>query len=74
MPLLNYTRHGIPKSRPIGEELADSAAGYYACVSYVDAGGLMLDALEKAGRNTIVIVWGDHGWHLGDMDGAGHEL
>jgi iduronate 2-sulfatase len=29
----------------------------------------MLDALEGAGirDNTIVVVWGDHGWHLGDM-------
>lgn len=65
------TRHGIPKSGPIGEELARTLLhGYYACVSYVDAQvGLMLDALEKNGmrENTIVIVWGDHGWHLGDM-------
>lgn len=65
------TRHGIPKSGPIGEELARTLLhGYYACVSYVDAQvGLMLKALEDAGirDNTIVIVWGDHGWHLGDM-------
>jgi len=29
----------------------------------------MLDALNKAGErdNTIIILWGDHGWHLGDM-------
>jgi hypothetical protein len=32
------TRHGIPKSGPIGEELAKTLLhGYYACVSYVDA-------------------------------------
>jgi len=65
------TRHGIPKSGPIGEELARTLLhGYYACVSYVDAQvGLMLKALEDAGirDSTIVIVWGDHGWHLGDM-------
>ena len=65
------TRHGIPKSGPIGEELARTLLhGYYACVSYVDAQvGLMIDALEQAGvrDNTIIIVWGDHGWHLGDM-------
>lgn len=42
---------------------------YYACISYVDAQiGKVLDALEQSGQadNTIVILWGDHGWHLGD--------
>ncbi|MDI9603888.1 MAG: sulfatase [Bacteroidota bacterium] len=42
---------------------------YYACISYVDAQiGKVLDALEKSGQadNTIIILWGDHGWHLGD--------
>jgi arylsulfatase A-like enzyme len=43
--------------------------GYYACVSYVDAQiGKLLDELEKTGldKNTVVVLWGDHGWHLGD--------
>lgn len=43
--------------------------GYYACVSYVDAQiGKVLDALEQQGlaTNTIVILWGDHGWSLGE--------
>ncbi|MDA9961529.1 sulfatase [Opitutales bacterium] len=65
------TRHGIPKKGPIGPELAKTLLhGYYACVSYVDAQvGLMLEALDEAGirENTVVVVWGDHGWHLGDM-------
>ncbi len=65
------TRHGIPKKGPIGPELAKTLLhGYYACVSYVDAQiGLMLDALDEAGirENTVIVVWGDHGWHLGDM-------
>lgn len=42
---------------------------YYACVSYIDAQvGKVLAELEKQGLadNTIVVVWGDHGWHLGD--------
>jgi arylsulfatase A-like enzyme len=42
---------------------------YYAGVSYVDAQiGKVLAELKRAGldKNTIVIVWGDHGWHLGD--------
>lgn len=42
---------------------------YCAAVSYVDAQvGKVLDELERLGlaENTIVVVWGDHGWHLGD--------
>jgi arylsulfatase A-like enzyme len=43
--------------------------GYYAAVSYMDAQvGRVLAALEDQGLagNTVVILWGDHGWHLGD--------
>ena len=44
--------------------------GYAAAVSYVDAQiGKVLDELDRLGlsANTIVVVWGDHGWHLGDL-------
>lgn len=43
--------------------------GYYAGVSYTDAQiGKVLDALDRSGmaKNTIVVLWGDHGYHLGD--------
>ena len=43
--------------------------GYYAAISYVDAQILqLLNELERLGirKNTIVVLWGDHGWHLGD--------
>ncbi len=43
---------------------------YFACVSYMDAQvGKVLDALQASGKadNTIIILWGDHGWHLGDL-------
>lgn len=43
--------------------------GYYAGVSYVDAQiGKVLEALERNGlaENTVVVLWGDHGYHLGD--------
>jgi arylsulfatase A-like enzyme len=42
---------------------------YWSSVSYVDAQiGKVLDALKEKGlaKNTIVVLWGDHGWHLGD--------
>ena len=65
------TRAGIPKTGPLGDDLSRTLKhAYLACVSYVDAQiGLMLGALEDAGvrDNTVIIVWGDHGWHLGDM-------
>ncbi|MBN2513774.1 MAG: sulfatase [Sedimentisphaerales bacterium] len=42
---------------------------YYACVSYVDALiGRLLNELKTLGLddNTIVVLWGDHGWLLGE--------
>ena len=42
---------------------------YYACVSYTDMQiGKLIQELDRLGLsdNTIVVVWGDHGWHLGE--------
>ena len=42
---------------------------YAACITYVDSLiGQLLDKLEKLGlrKRTAVILWGDHGWHLGE--------
>jgi len=69
---------GIP--RPI-EKMDDDLArtlirGYRACVSFSDANiGKVLDALERTGQrdNTIIILWGDHGWHLGENSLWGKE-
>ena len=47
---------------------------YLASVSYADAQiGRILDALEASGHadNTIVVLWGDNGWHLGEKDITG---
>ena len=48
--------------------------GYYASVSYVDALlGDLIAHMKKIGiyENTIIIVWGDHGWKLGDHNSWG---
>lgn len=42
---------------------------YAACVSYIDAQiGQVLEALKQDGLedDTVVVLWGDHGWHLGE--------
>jgi iduronate 2-sulfatase len=64
---------GIPKG---GGHIPDDLArqlkhGYYASISYMDAQlGKVLDELEKSGlaQNTIIVLWGDHGWKLGEHD------
>ncbi|MDD3489366.1 MAG: sulfatase [Paludibacter sp.] len=43
--------------------------GYYASISYMDAQvGKVVDELKRLNmlENTIIVLWGDHGWHLGD--------
>ena len=43
--------------------------GYMACVSYIDKLiGDILSELKKLelDQNTIIVFWGDHGWHLGE--------
>jgi len=58
----------IPQEGPVSDEQArELIRAYYACISYIDAQlGKMLDALESQGLrdNTMVILWGDHGYHL----------
>ncbi len=64
-------RDGIPKKGNFDPELKRTLKhAYLACISYVDAQiGRMIKALEDAGvrENTVIIVWSDHGYHLGDM-------
>ncbi len=52
------------------EEARRTRHAYFACVSYIDAQiGKVLDELKRLNldQNTIVALWGDHGWHLGDL-------
>ncbi|WP_159951666.1 sulfatase [Polaribacter septentrionalilitoris] len=66
--LRNY--ENIPKKGHLPDDLAKELIhGYYACVSYIDAQiGLVLDELKRLELedDTIVVLWGDHGWNLGD--------
>ena len=62
---------------PAGDEAEFSPAlkrqlihGYYAAASYVDAQiGKVIDELDRTGlaEDTIIVLWGDHGFHLGDL-------
>ena len=59
-----------PKTGPIPKENQQRVRqAYFACVSYIDAQiGRVLDELDRSGlsENTIVILYGDHGYHLGE--------
>ncbi|MGI9519256.1 MAG: sulfatase [Pirellulaceae bacterium] len=60
----------LNKTRPLSaDDAVQAKRAYLACVRYVDRQvGRVLDALKRNGLhdNTIVVVWGDHGWHLGE--------
>jgi arylsulfatase A-like enzyme len=68
--LRKYTN--IPTDKNI--EIPDSTQkklihGYYACVSYVDEEiGKLINHLKKIDiyENSIIVLWGDHGWQLGE--------
>lgn len=60
---------GVPEGRLPDDYQRELIHGYYACISYVDEQvGKLITALEKAGvaDSTTIVLWGDHGWHLGD--------
>ena len=60
----------VPRRGPVSDEMAHNLIrGYCACVSFTDAQiGRLLDGLKRLGLadNTIVVLWGDHGWQLGE--------
>jgi len=60
----------IPEEGDLLEDKArELIRGYYACTTFIDAQvGRLLDELERLGlrENTVVCLWGDHGWQLGE--------
>lgn len=62
---------GIPQTGNVEEETAlKLIRGYRACTSFMDAQvGRVLRTLEELGltENTIIVLWGDHGYHLGEQ-------
>ena len=70
---------GLKMAKPQGDHAKfrksdrwqDAVQSYLATIAYVDMNvGRLLDALEKSPQrdNTIVVLWGDHGWHLGEKE------
>ncbi len=62
----NKVKKGVPLPEDKQRQLIH---GYMAAVSYIDAQlGKILDEYERLGldKNTIIVLWGDHGYHLGD--------
>ena len=63
------------KPVPVKGEISPALArklthGYYASTSYVDAQiGKVLSSVDQLGltENTIIVLWGDHGFHLGEL-------
>jgi arylsulfatase A-like enzyme len=65
------TYHGTPKGSVPPEFARQLKHGYYAAISYTDAQiGRVLDELDRLGlrENTVIVLWGDHGWKLGEHD------
>ncbi|MEX2214993.1 MAG: sulfatase [Phycisphaeraceae bacterium] len=70
---------GVKIARPEGDHAAvtqndqwkQAVQGYLASITFADAQlGRLLEALDKspAKDNTIIVLWGDHGWHLGEKE------
>lgn len=68
---------GIKMAKPEGDHAAilkanrwrDAIQGYLAAITYCDAMiGRLIDALDNSvyKNNTLIVFWGDHGWHLGE--------
>ena len=55
------------------DTLLSATQAYYACVSFIDeAVGRLIEAVDQSGQgdHTIIVLWSDHGYHLGDHGGV----
>lgn len=70
---------GVKMAKPEGDHATmlksgrwkEAVQAYLATIAYCDMNvGRLLDALDKSAHknNTIVVFWGDHGWHLGEKE------
>jgi iduronate 2-sulfatase len=67
-PIASFSDQKVGMDLPV-EKQKELIHGYYSATSYTDAQvGILLNALDSLGLsdNTIIVLWGDHGWHLGD--------
>jgi len=70
LPVDEWSTYKVPDKGPIPtEQKRRLLHGYYACISFIDAQiGRLLNELDRLGLadNTVVLVYGDHGFHLGE--------
>ena len=70
---------GIAMAKPNGDHRKilksgrwkEAIQGYLAAIAYCDAQvGRLLDAFDRSpyASNTMIVLWGDHGWHLGEKE------
>jgi arylsulfatase A-like enzyme len=70
---------GVAMAKPQGDHAKmlasgrwkEAVRGYLAAIAYTDMNvGRVLEALDKSPHkdNTIIVLWGDHGWHLGEKE------
>jgi len=73
IPPIAFAHNNPTPNYGLDEETCRTALqAYYASVSFVDAQvGRLLQALDSLGLadNTIVVLWSDHGYHLGEHNG-----